>query len=400
MVVNRLFYLLLLSISVITFANCASWTNPKQTSPSDIEFRIQGYEQQDNKGGNPYLNEKQSISEPVIILHDKLANDIDTTFRYARDSITGDSFKTTQTDARAGASKDVRNSAQLSLSKKFDIDSASLSAGYSKESDYLSRNVSLGYTKMLFDNNTSVTIRGTKFFDLVDNFDRWDIMHGQKNRDTMTLGMDISQYLSPRDSLVSGIAYTHQTGLLSTPRSFVVTSNGTFDEVLPDTRNRNVIFIKERHALDKQNSIELGTRYYSDSWGLKAHTPEIKYLHDFGNEEYLLCLNYRFNNQQGMKYFHDTLVTMPRFATQDSDLADLKTTSAGAILTFPLLPTFEAEIGVENFDRSDKITGILWSFGLKYKQTTHPLITNMPDKWWIIAIGVVAITAVGEVGDD
>lgn len=383
---------------------CAGWPQANDADPSDVEVRLHGFVQNDKDGsrGNPNLKESQSIIQPVIILRGKLAEDLDASLRYAYDRISGDSSEVIQpkavADARSGASKDIRQSGVLTLAKTFETSTLGLSLGYSEESDYLSRNISMTYKELMFDENTSLTLRLSGFFDELDDIDRFNEKHGVDNRDTRTIALEMTQYLSPQDTLGGGISYTHQYGLLSTPRNFVVVNDVAFDEVLPREKDRYAAFITERHAFSDQYAAEIGYRYYTDDWQLKAHTPEVKWYNYLGSEEYLLRLHYRYHDQKGLKYFSESLSAMPEFATQDYDLGDFHSHAVGVLFSLPLLQYVGMEIGVENTLRSDDISWFFWQLGFQFKQTSEPLIDNLSAYWLIPVVAAAVIVGSGEEG--
>ncbi len=81
----------------------------------------------------------------------------------------------------------------------------------------------------------------------------------------------------------------------------------------PETRTSDAIAIRAAYYLPYRAALKGEYRYFTDDWGIIAHTYELKYTHPF-NDAWLVDLKFRTYEQQQADFYSDLFT----FASQDS----------------------------------------------------------------------------------
>jgi len=75
-------------------------------------------------------------------------------------------------------------------------------------------------------------------------------------------------------------------------------------EVYPGTRSSNAASFTTRYYLPYRAAVFGGYRFYSDTWGIRAHNVDIGYTHTVG-QAWVLDLSYRYYSQGGAEFYED-----------------------------------------------------------------------------------------------
>jgi hypothetical protein len=267
---------------------------------------------------------------------------------------------------RSGASsKDVRSHINAAYNRNL-INSGnaySLMAGFSKEYDVTSFNFGGSYTLNSKDKNRSINIhalymndawkllypvelRGTSEANLTDD-----------KRTTMKLGLSYSQVINKRLQALFSLEVVSQTGLLSTPfhRVFFDDAIGkegkdlspfSYVEKLDDNRLKIPISMRWNYYLNDFMRLRTFYRYYTDSWGITAHTASIE-LPMQVTPSLIASPFFRYHTQTAADDFYKfgqaSNTPKPEFYTSDYDLSDLSSTKIGLGLQYSPV------MGVGNF---------------------------------------------------
>lgn len=238
----------------------------------------------------------------------------------------------------SASSKDLRAYGTVSYSRKNlkRGETYALKIGGSSEYDYTSVSVGLSYTKEMNEGNSELNINAQVFRD------NWDLIYptelrktaslSTSNRNSYNLQATFSQVINQRMQFsVSGEAIYMQ-GLLSTPFHRVFFSDQTFPDIerLPDTRLKIPIGIRFNYYPSDAMVIRSYYRFYSDNWGIQAHTINLETPLKI-TPWLTLSPYYRFHTQNAADYFapFETHLSSDNFYTSDFDLSGLNSHKVG-----------------------------------------------------------------------
>ncbi|MEA1787434.1 DUF3570 domain-containing protein [Arenibacter sp. GZD96] len=253
-----------------------------------------------------------------------------------------------------------------------DIWSATLSVA--NEYDYFSIGGGGSYTKLFNEKNTEVSVNGHVYidswkaiypiefrqpgtpgsedegegFDINDfvvtgnlNFREAFSEFGSEGRNTYALGFGFSQILSKRLQVSLAVDLVAQDGLLSTPfhRIYFSDVEDTFIENfqlandierLPDTRFKVAVGGRLNYYINEMFVLRTFYRYYSDDWGISAHTASVELPVKIG-QKFTVYPSYRYYTQTAADYFapFEGHLSSSTFYTSDFDLSDYNANQYG-----------------------------------------------------------------------
>jgi len=202
-----------------------------------IAFRLGVFDQGDSIDGNPFLDESLTVIEPAVV---------------------------------------------------FDWD-VNRDFGYSIKAVYDYRSIKGGGEAVWTPNDgrdASITTSLDVFLDDVDVIRFKGVDEGSESRLSTAASIQWYQVMGPRLHGILGATVAHQDGFLGTPYNGVVVEDGAtppfpFDndalgteitEELPDTRTRLALYGRLRQQIVEGTAVELGSRLYSDDWGITSVT--------------------------------------------------------------------------------------------------------------------------------
>lgn len=186
------------------------------------------------------------------------------------------------TDAISGASpayhtsalkkmRDTRNAADADVTRYFKNSSVTFGVNQSKESDYLSRGVSLQMSQSSEDRNTSWTAGIAQSKDTINPNNH--IVKNEKKQVTDFL-VGVTQVLSSDDIVQLNLGLSRGKGYFSDPYKAL--------DSRPRERQHHTVLLRWNHHVESQQStVRSSYRYFSDNWGIKAHTVGLEYVQPF-----------------------------------------------------------------------------------------------------------------------
>jgi len=168
---------------------------------------------------------------------------------------------------------DLRRAIDVELTRYFSSGTLSFGAGYSKESDYLSRSYSLQGSLSTEDKNTTVTLGGSLNSDNIFPVTNPNADYKKKVYATI---LGITRVLTKSDIVQLNLGYSNGNGDFSDPYKF-------WDN-RPTQRNNTTILTRWNHHFEwSDGTARLLYRYYSDTFGIRAHTFEGEYVQPLRN---------------------------------------------------------------------------------------------------------------------
>jgi hypothetical protein len=152
---------------------------------------------------------------------------------------------------------------------------------------------------------------------------------------TTALGsLSVSQLISPEAvaSLTYDLAYLD--GFQQNPYRTAITDIGLVPERHPETRLRHAIAGSARYYIKPTRTTAIAAyRFYTDDWGVQAHTPEVRAVQEAG-QGIELGLRYRYYTQNAADFYAERYMGTEAFLTDDPKLSAFRS------------HTFEGKVGV------------------------------------------------------
>ncbi len=278
----------------------------------------------------------------------------------------GDSFSATANyyvDAITSASIDVvvsgasqykerREQKSLSLDYMHGKSTWSLSYVNSVENDYKANTFSLGVSQDMFGDLTTVSLGYSQGKDDIGRMVKISDNPFMKIRDPdfaeqaerRNYRLGVTQVLTRNTLLSVNFETVTEQGYLQNPYRFIryVNPLGGYlrdDEKFPHTRTSTAIAGRLKYYLPWRAALEGQYRFYSDTWGIDAHTTGIEYTQPLRGG-WTLSGSYRFYKQGSATFFSDLFpfADSQNFLARDKETSPLSsnTIAIGAAYDFPV----------------------------------------------------------------
>ncbi len=268
-----------------------------------------------------------------------------------------------------------------SHSSKERNDVATVNAAVSSEYDYFSFGFGAGYTRLMNEKNTEISIKGQIFLDkynpqypfelregffdntIIDNgtYDPNFTEFNELKRNSYSLSLNFAQILTKRFQFSISFDAVIQEGLLSTPHQrvyfadkedFFIDDFQLADDVerLPFYRFKLPIGGRLSYYLNEMFTLRGYFRYYYDNWGVTSYTASLEIPIKI-SDKFTLYPLYRYYVQTASYYFFpkDVALSTEDYYTSDYDLASFDANQFGLGISYK-----------DIFAQSK-----IWKFGLK-----------------------------------
>jgi hypothetical protein len=277
-----------------------------------------------------------TVSGPSVLVLKHVGQNADVSANYYVDTISSASI-----DVVSTASPYTEQRTQGNVSVDYLHAKSMFNMGYtnSTENDYKANTANLDITQNLFGDMTTVSMGYSRGWDTVGKNGQ-PSFSADVSRQNYRLGL--SQVLT-KDLLVDA-SYELGTdqGFLNNPyRSvrYLDSSSGkgySYEpEIYPKTRTGNALAATVRYYLPYRAKLQGRYRFYTDTWGITAHTVDFGYtqpLHD----KWSLDLSYRYYTQ-GQATFYSDLFPYPNaqnYLARDRELSSFNSQSFGMGLSY------------------------------------------------------------------
>ena len=266
-------------LMMILFFTCSVLAYSQDVPENELDARINGY----------FDNFGVTVIYPEITFNKKLGNNTGITARYLSDIITAASMKanfqvdgiTSATPKKTGGGDNTpdewRHEIGLGLNQKVADGLFSLTGNYSIEHDYSSKTIVGSITYPFAKKNTILQFSFLRSLDKVFP----QIWTWTKDRNTSTISSELTQILSKNIITQIDASYSDVRGYMLDGYQVVriilnENSFQTLEPVEPDSRIRKAVGIRTNIGLTKKVSLQLGYKYYWDTWDVKSHTISAK----------------------------------------------------------------------------------------------------------------------------
>ena len=216
---------------------------------------------------------------------------------------------------------------------------------YSKENDYTARGIGLS------DAWTMLEGRGTLHLGLSASRDVVLPVGSSVDRpkDSTGVALGWTWVLGERDLLDVSGSLTRLSGYLDDPYKVVPIGSPdagtTVPDQRPDSRQRFALVAKYGHYYSWEGAIKTSYRFYSDDWGVKAHTIEVNYDQHFGSD-WIVSPTVRLYVQSGASFYGTLFVQPETFMSADYRLSAFNSVVGGLRVTKTLFKGFDLYAGI------------------------------------------------------
>jgi len=269
------------------------------------------------------------IDGPSILARASVGEKVSVSASYYVDSISSASIDVVTIGASPNGYSEERKQWGVGVDYLHDDTTMSLGFSSSDENDYQADTLSFGISQDIFGGLTTVSLGYGSGSDDVSR--RGDSQFAEQvDRNAYRFG--ITQVLTR--NLILGLSYEviADEGYLNNPYRqvrYVDASDargyGTQPEVYPRTRASNAAAIRARYHLPYRAALSGEYRFYTDDWGIDAHTVEVGYVQPLGSK-WLLDFKYRFYTQTAADFYSDLFPyeDAQNFLARDKELSTLQ----------------------------------------------------------------------------
>jgi hypothetical protein len=364
----------------------------------EIDF-LSGYYYQDGNNGavtGGIGTERLFDASNILMINVPLDSSKSVSLYGGVDYYTSASTDNIDDNRSSASSEDVRSYATLSYTHKFLPRGITLAGnlGFSTEYDYNSVSTGFSIGKEFNEGNSEIIFSSQIFSD------QWSLIYPKELRGEVSLPtrsrisfnnqLTFAQVLSTRVQMVISAEMIYMSGLLSTPfhRVYFNDSETPDIERLPSQRIKVPIAVKVNYKPSANLAIRSSYRYYTDDFGIRAHTASIELPFEIG-DAFTVSPFYRIHQQTAAKYFapYQSHLTSETFYSSDFDLSALSSNKIGVMLQYsPLygigrfnIPMTKKLYLLDNmsfrasaYQRSTGLYGFSAAIGLKMKIKTNP----------------------------
>lgn len=285
-----------------------------------------------------------AIAYPAISVTKQIAQNTSVNGRYLVDMISAASMRSLfRVDGVTSASKrtegggafpdEIRHEFTGGITQAIGDVRASVNAIYSTENDYYSRTLAADISIPFALKNTILSLGVVKSWDIVAPDNRsWE-----KDKNVLSLNAGLTQNITKSWLIQLNLWYSNNSGFLSDAYQVIGINNlgrvKFYSPAYPDNRDRRAAGIRTVFALDDISSIQVGYRYYWDTWDIKSNTANILYQR-YLSENIRGVFGWRIYNQSKAYFFLPEYTAPLELMAVDSKLNESVTNEFEVSLKF------------------------------------------------------------------
>ncbi len=276
-------------------------------------------------------NFRVNVVYPSVKITKKIGNSTSIYGRYLADIISAASMKSTfqvdgitsATTKKIGGGDDkpdeLRNEFGAGITQKILEGNLSLASSYSREHDYSSKTLAVDVSYPFAKKNTEIK------FGFLGSFDKVfpQIRTWTRDRNTLSVNSALTQILGKYIIVQLDASYIAVRGYQLDGYQVVRIITGdtlhTLEPVEPDVRIRRALGLRTNFSLSKSSTLQLGYRYYWDTWAVNSHTITTTFSKIF-NKNYSMSIELRNYFQSRAYFFKPTYTQIEQYMTVDSYL--------------------------------------------------------------------------------
>jgi hypothetical protein len=265
--------------------------------------------------------------------------------------------------AVSGASGELRHAGDLNLTRYFSRGSLTGAVSYSSESDYISRSASLQGSYSTEDKNTTFTLGGS-FTDDTIKLDAPNVVSVKKKdadeqKQVVAGLLGVTRVLSKNDIVQLNLGYSNGNGYYTDPYKD--------PDNRPRDRNNTTLLTRWNHHFNgSDGTAHISYRYYSDTFGIRAHTLGAEYVQPL-RHGWTLTPQLRLYSQSEADFYvatgaaeqaNPSIATPPpsgaRFYTEDQRLSAFGAVTAGLKVSKQLGRDWLMDLKIEKYEQREE----------------------------------------------
>jgi len=319
---------------------------------SSVELRYLYYGESDGR---------TKVQSPTLLLHKELSEalgQIDVIL--AHDSVSGASPTggyptlnvTTTTSASGNRSTiaagkipmvqymDERNAQGITWGRRIGAHLPTVDLSHSVEKDYSSQGFGLS------DAWTMAQGRGTLHYGLSWADDTVAPVTNTLRLPKKTRGYALgwTWVLGSEDLIDFSASRMNLSGYLDEPYLIVTVGNATQGEHRPATRARDAFLVKQAHYFEWDGALKSSYRYYTDDWGIKAHTLDFTYDQHL-DDGWILTPRLRGYTQRAASFYGARFANAQPYMSADYRLSAFSSILLGCAVSVDLTPGLTLNLG-------------------------------------------------------
>lgn len=289
-----------------------------------------------------------TIQGPSVLVRKKFGEKFAATANYYMDFVSSASI-----DVKLAASPYKEERKQKSLSFDYLRGKSTYSAGVidSKESDYTADTAFFSISQDMFGDLTTVSLTYKRGWnDIFRNVQGDRDPNFAQHSDTRGYALGLTQILTRNLIGVLNYEVITDEGYLNSPyrsvRYFDESSATGFSlesEVYPRTHTSNAVSGRLRYYLPYRAALDGSYRFFSDTWGVNAHTAEVAYTHPIW-KRWVFDGRLRYYRQTAADFYRDIFPRrqFANFLARDKELSSYDGYTFGFGATYELaVPRFQ-----------------------------------------------------------
>lgn len=321
-----------------------------------VAFKYLNYQE-----SQPVYTDRMDVNAYTVSVMAPIAGKWSISTSYTYDSVTGASpeyHSYIKEDMLSGASpiREQRYAGDLSLTRYLPQGSVTVGSSYSEENDYISRGYSAQASISTENKNTTFTFGGSYTTDSIDP--NTENVEGTREKRTVAGAFGVTQVLTKHDIVQLNLGYSKGRGYFDDPYK-------QFD-FRPDRRESKTVMTRWNHHFDAiDGTSHLSYRFYTDSFGIRAHTFGLEYLQSLPHE-WTVTPSVRFYSQTAADFYVPTDPDNPGEIPQAA--VDLYDFDSYSYLSFVSLDQRLSSFGALTFGiKVSKRIAKDWLVDLKYE---------------------------------
>ena len=301
-----------------------------------------------------YEGDQVTVDGPSLLARKSIGKYTSVYANYYTDSVTSASI-----DVRTSGSEYTEDRTEYSFGADWLADNSTISAGYtnSEENDYSSNTYHFGISHTMFGELTTFSLGFSYGDDEVrknqrDAFGNYignDPNFGTNGKEALerrNYRLGLTQILTKNLILNLGFEAVADEGYTQNPYRTARIDNGAaipgnVAEQYPKTRTSNAYAVRANYYLPYRAAIHSEFKYYTDTWGIKANTFKIGYVHPY-RERWTFDVTYRYYDQDQADFYKDIYAqsdTNLLYYGRDKELSTFTSQGYGFGVGYEVLPT-------------------------------------------------------------
>lgn len=283
-----------------------------------------------------------TIQGPSVLVRKKMAEKYAVSASYYQDMITSASIDVQV----SGASEYKEERDQYSLGLEYLRGKTTYNLNYtsSSENDYDAETASFGISQDLFGDLTTISMGFSRGSDTVGNstdptfsqdIDRWSYRVGVSQILTKSLISSLNLEVITDEGFLNNPYRSYRFVNPADNRLFVLAQ-----EVYPRTRTSNALALNGRYFLPYRAAVYGGYRFFTDTWGIRADTFEVGYIHPL-KRQWTFETRLRYYQQNNADFYADIFdrQNQQNFLARDKELSTFNSIALRVGATYEFTPS-------------------------------------------------------------